>query len=152
MKKAWISLRALLYVAMLAGGPGCGGDDGARHHAQVPEYVLGFANATGSETADVRLRWKVDGVDVQHDGRSLPPDGQDELHSLSDPIPATGTIFWETADGKQHQQDIEVAKRVPDIEHFSGTLWFKITADGVVVVPLTDEETRRLVREHKPYP
>jgi hypothetical protein len=152
MTTARILLPAFFCTAFLAFESLVGGDASARPHEEVTRYSLGFANATVSETGRVRLLWKVDGVDVQHNGRSLPPEGQDEMHSFSDPIPEKGTILWDTPDGKQHRQEVEVAKRVPDIQHFSGTLWFKITADGVVVVPLTKEETLRRVREHKPYP
>ena len=43
---------------------------------------------------------------------------------------------WKTADGKTHEQKVEVASRVPDIKNFTGSIVFKFTEDGVTIVPI----------------
>ena len=45
-----------------------------------------------------------------------------------------------------------MAERVPDTKSFSGTVWFKITHDGVRVIPLTKEQMHDLAAQQKEYP
>ncbi|MDB5330320.1 MAG: hypothetical protein JWP03_1471 [Phycisphaerales bacterium] len=156
MKRAWISLGIFLGLAMLAGGLGCGGDPFAnRPRTRVPHYALGFANATGAAVDEVKLDWTADGMDL-HDGAgflSPSPDATKESNEAPDPIPPKATLSWLTADGQKHKQELEVASRVPDIAHFSGTVWFKITPDqSVRVIALTKDEMLQRAIASKPIP
>ena len=53
-----------------------------------------------------------------------------------DPIPEAVLASWTTADGKQHQQVVEVAGRIPDIANFTGIIVYKFTDKGVVISPV----------------
>jgi hypothetical protein len=64
-----------------------------------------------------------------------------------DPIPARATIRWRTADGRHHEQEVEIAGRIADPKHFGGTIYFIYRRDGTwTVVPITDDEAIRRMK------
>jgi hypothetical protein len=80
----------------------------------------------------------------------LSPDAEGASDAQPRPIPEKATVRWKTADGKAHGKDVEVAKLIADPPNFSGTIYFKFTADGsVAVVPLTYDEERRQAEHGK---
>jgi hypothetical protein len=59
------------------------------------------------------------------------------------PIPKEFTVKWQTADGMAHSQKAERPPIKPDEEHFSGDVWFRISGEGISIIPLTSEEEVR---------
>ena len=47
------------------------------------------------------------------------------------PIPEKVLVSWKTADGKSHEQTVEVSSRIPDIHRFQGSIYYKFTDSGV---------------------
>ena len=120
------------------------------YRVREPEYSIGFYNATSTAITDCKLDWKDHGTPQWSGGGIIPPSGFKAAHFERDPIPEKATLSWNSADGRHHSQDFDVAKRVPDVKRFSGTIWFRIDDHGAKVVPLTyEEEDRRASEEHK---
>jgi hypothetical protein len=101
---------------------------------------------------EVHSRWHENDFDY-HDGAGKLSAGATKITSMApDPIPRQVTITWRTHDGKAHEQTLQVAANVPHIDSFSGTIFFKITDAGVVLVPLTDKQIEDLAVQGKDYP
>ena len=66
------------------------------------------------------------------------------------PIPEVGTITWDSLDGTKHQQQVVIAKNVPDIEHFKGTIFFRFDGKEWQVRPMTDAEERQRAIDGRP--
>ena len=136
---------ALLLTVLGACSLGCGGAD--YWHARNPPYTDGFYNATGQELRDVQIDYEVDHKPYRLGGGLMVPTAVASIEFAPDPIPERVTLSWRTPDGELHHQELAVASRVPDLKHFSGTLYFCISQDGLRVVPVTyDEEHRNAVR------
>jgi hypothetical protein len=109
-------------------------------------YNVAFTNETAEELTGVGLHWAMRGQFANPGAGSLGPGGSGGMYGLGlhpPPAPLTATVEWKTPDGKQHRQGVEVRKFVPEPEKFNGTIFFKITSDGVKVVALTFEEMLR---------
>jgi hypothetical protein len=117
--------------------------------SDLPEYSLGFYNDTGTQITDSRADWHADGIAHFDGGGVLSPGADKVSHRDPRPIPSKTTVTWKTVDGKAHIQEVEVAKLVADPPKFSGTIYFKFTADDhVTVIPLNSEKgSFRLCRE-----
>ena len=118
----------------------------------IRDYAIGFANATAEELSRVGATWTANGKTLRESAGILVPTGYKEFNEEPDPIPGRAEVSWRTPDGRDHQQQVEVASRIPNLAAFSGTIFFKITDGGVQLVPLTNAERDRLADEHKPYP
>jgi hypothetical protein len=118
-----------------------------------PEYSIGFFNATDGHISEARADWQTGGVAKQQEGGVMNAGADAVFHEQPRPIPQKATVSWRTSDTTMHHSDVEVSKLIADPATFSGTVYFKIAADGSVkVVPLTYEEIHRLAFAHKPYP
>jgi hypothetical protein len=113
-----------------------------------PPYSIGFYNATNQRLDEVFARWSVKGFPWLAGAGILSPDPQHYGQGASsdfqpDPIPQSVTLTWKTPDGQRHERLMAVAEKVKDLKGFAGTIYFKFTDAGWVVVPLTDEEMHR---------
>ena len=132
---------------------GCGSsifDSGP--HARWPDYAMGYANRTKGTLSDVGAHWKWKGQDYEWGGGEFGLGTIKQYHGAPDPIPASALVTWKTPDGKQHSQTVEVAEKIPNISWWAGTIWFKITDNGVEVIPLSDQEMHKLAQAQKEYP
>jgi hypothetical protein len=122
-------------------------------HPRNPEYSDGFYNATGQELTGVHITWVADGVPYRVGAGILGPGGTGKVsHFAPDPIPPRVTVWWRTADGEEHSRELEVASRVPDLKTFTGTIWFKFTAEaagGVEVVPMSEDDKLERIRQKR---
>ena len=100
----------------------------------------------------MKAEWVVNGVKYSPAAVLLAPGSRAEYRDAADPIPPSATVIWVTADGKEHRQTLEVAKKIPDIRTWGGAVWFKITPDGVQLLPLCDKQMHDLARAGKEYP
>ena len=125
---------------------------GSSPHARAPSYDIGFANRTRERLNPVRAEWTVDGVKYTPSVGVLSPGSKARWDDAADPIPQQATVIWTTPDGKEHRQTVTVAKKIPGIALWSGTVWFKIKPDGVEVIPLTPKEERSLAEAGKEFP
>lgn len=121
-------------------------------HARSPEYAVGFANRTKEQFSGVKAEWMISGLKYSPTAGVLAPGSRAEYCDAADPIPPSATVIWVTADGKEHRQTLEVAKKIPDIRTWGGTVWFKITPDGVQLLPLSDKQMHDMARAGKEYP
>jgi hypothetical protein len=118
-----------------------------------PEYSIGGYNDTATQIADSRVDWQSEGQHHHEDIGILSPREGKLYGQEPRPLPDKATLRWTTSDGAPHRQEIEIAKLIADPPKFSGTIYFKFTADGrVIVIPLTYDEQERLATEHKKYP
>ena len=125
---------------------------GGGYNARSPEYTYGFYNASGAEIDSAALKYAGEGVPYNIDVGVLASGSRKQWSSAPDPIAAKGTVVWQTADGKEHRQDVEVASKVKDLKHFTGIIWLKFTKDGgVEVIPMTYDEQDRRQEEKKHY-
>lgn len=132
---------------------GCGSlNFGSGPHARWPYYAIGFANRTNEQFSGVKAEWVTNGAKYSPAAGLLAPGSRAEYCNAPDPIPPSATVIWLTPDGKEHRQTLEVAKRIPDIKTWAGTVWFKITVDGVQLLPLSDKQMHDLARAAKEYP
>ncbi|MDB5329178.1 MAG: hypothetical protein JWP03_329 [Phycisphaerales bacterium] len=109
-------------------------------------YHVAFINETAEELTGVGLHWAMRGQFANPGAGSLGPNGGGGIYGLGldpPPAPLTAAVEWKTPDGRQHRQEVEVRKFVPEPEKFNGTIFFRITSDGVKVVALTFEEMLR---------
>ena len=134
-----------LFALVVGGTVGC--------QSNSPEYSVGFFNDGSSLITDGRVDWRIGSTDRHELLGNVGSEGWKVTHSVLRPIPDVATVTWQTADGRTHRANVDVAKKIADPRHFSGTVFFKILADGTVrVVPLTYDEIRRLSYERKSYP
>ena len=144
-------LSGMLLLPLLCGCTAFGGGPGPR----VPEYSLGFYNATGRELTGVHVTWVADGVPYRVGAGILIPTAKAVSHFAPDPIPPRVTVWWRTPDGEDgedgegHSREVEVASKVPDLRSFTGTVWFKFTADGVEVVPMSEAEKLERAKQRR---
>ena len=144
MDMGFMLLPALLTL-IIGGAAGC--------QSNSPEYSVGFYNDNSALISGCRVDWAVDGEKRHELLGDVGAGGPAVTHSVLRPIPRTAKVTWETPDGKVHDSQVDVATCMPDPAHFSGTVFFKVMADGTVrVVPLTYDEIRRLSYEQKSYP
>lgn len=137
-----------LLLIMLGGTSG--GLAGCAVWHDSPEYSLGFYNDTANQIDDSRVDWRVNHIAHFDGGGVLVSEGEAVSHQDPRPIPAEVTVTWKTADGKAHSQRAAVAKLIRDPAKFSGTIYFKFTADGKVeVIPITYEEQDRVAAQGK---
>jgi len=120
---------------------------------QLPEYDNSFWNVTSAPVDDVRIMWRAnDRIVVQTPGNIDPAMyhyvGQ-SMAAAPLPIPEIVSVSWKTADGNAHEQTVKVASQIPDIEHFDGSIFYKFTAEGVVIVPRSYAEQVKNVKEDK---
>ncbi len=125
---------------------------GSESHPRWPNYAVGFANRTKAELSGVSAIWTWRGIDYSMPCGRLNVGSTAEDFEAPDPIPPEITVIWKTADGKEHRQDMVVAKKIPNIVTWTGTVWFKFTEIGVEVVPLSKEQMHKLAQEFKQYP
>jgi len=120
-----------------------------------PPYAIGFYNASNQQLGEAFVRWSANGFPWIAGGGGLAPDRDHRGHGSTDefqpdPIPGKVTLIWKTPDGQRHEQVMAVAEKVRDIKHFTGTIYFKFTDNGWLVVPLSDEEMDRIADQQKP--
>ncbi|HZL37065.1 MAG TPA: hypothetical protein VFC78_17225 [Tepidisphaeraceae bacterium] len=121
------------------------------------DYDYWFYNGTKITIDNATMRWKANGRAQMVGGSILHPGGKSGSGNPDNfpvaPPPKKATVTWQTKpDGKEHQQDIEIAKLVPEGAKFSGTIWIKFTDKGVKVVVLTFDEMEQMLRDNKEYP
>jgi hypothetical protein len=143
----FFQLAPVMVGLLLAAASSCArGPDG-------PEYSIGFFNDTPGQIDNARADWKVDGAARHQEGGVMDPSVEAVFHQVARPIPGRAAISWKTGDGMVHRREVEVSKLIADPAKFSGTVYFKIAADGSVkAVPLTYDEIHRLAFSQKPYP
>ena len=144
-------LQLTTWLLIVIGAPGC---DALMYgfgqpHPRSPRYAIGFANKTHSELHNVHTMWTWKGRDYGASAGILMPGSVAVDNEAPDPIPMFATVFWETPDGHEHHQTLPVSSKIPNISRWSGTVFFKITPDGVTVVPLTEDHIWDLVGEDK---
>lgn len=61
-------------------------------------------------------------------------------------IPVTARVIWMTPDGNLHEAEPEVARLIPDIEHFKGELFFELLDNRVRVVPASGSDVHSFVK------
>lgn len=121
-------------------------------------YAWGYFNTTKTNLDDVQISYPWRTQTMKSGAGFLPPCGPHDLGKREsigfDPIPETVTVTWKTADGERHRQEARVASAIPDLAHFSGTVYFIFVNDGTVkVVPIThDEQERRVSAQLPPVP
>jgi hypothetical protein len=106
----------------------------------LPRYAIGFANDTKQALDDVYVEWPINGEKYMTSAGVLNTGAQAANNEEPGPIPGTVTLHWKTPDGKDHSKELEVAKKVPDIDRFSGTVWFKFQGDDVIVITTGPDE------------
>jgi|SRR5665213_1121774 len=121
------------------------------------DYDFGFYNGTKVKIDKETMRWKANGRAQMIGGSVLDPDAKSGSSNPDNfpvaPPPKKAIVTWQTKpDGKEHRQEIEIAKLVPEGAKFSGTIWIKFTDKGVKVVVLTFDEMEQMARDHKKYP
>lgn len=117
-------------------------------------YDIGFRTVGKTNLNEVQVRWKYKGREHLAGAGFLTPGGtaNDEIAAPQPPLPEKVMVSWKSADGKRHQQELAVRSRVNDPDHFHGTIWIKFNDAGVKVVPLTDEQMRRMRYFQRDYP
>ena len=139
-------------VLLLALTCGCGGAGIFGAHPRNPEYGFGFYNASDQQLTGAKIAWTHRGDPVEIEAGLVPPQLDHIWHFAPDPIPAKATVSWETPDGKRHNRPVEVAAKVADLDHFTGTFWLKFTGgDAVELVPVTEAEADERVKQFRPY-
>src|SRR5690606_4117607 len=104
----------------------------------TPAYGIGVKNATKITFDDVAIEYPTENGEMYRATFGVLVEGRYNKRSFEpNPIPQRATVSWRTPDGKLHKRDVVVADRVPDIRSFKGTVWFKISAEDVTVVPMT---------------
>lgn len=122
-------------------------------HSDEPEYSLGFYNDTPGRITDARADWNADGTPHHESGGVMNAGVEALFHEEPRPIPKSAVVSWVSLDGTKHTDVIDIAKHVLEPRRFSGIIYLKIRADGVVdVVPLTYSERSRLAAEQKRFP
>ncbi len=119
-----------LLAAVVIYGAGCW-PTGSRY----PKYDSEFVNATDVMIDDVQITWTANGENFRQRAGIVSP-GVNSSATMAfspDPIPDRVLATWRTADGKTHEQIVEVASRIPDIQHFTGSVIYLFTNDGVTV-------------------
>ena len=147
-------LRLAIWFLIAFGAMGCDAVplDSQRPHARSPAYAVGFANRTSDDLTNVRAEWTEKGVTYTPAAGVLAAGAVKVFNDAADPIPGTATVIWRTADGREHRQKVEVAKIIPHISTWSGTVYFRIKSDAVDVVALTPKEERKLTEAGKEFP
>jgi hypothetical protein len=132
MDMGFMLLPALL-TFIIGGVVGC--------QSNSPEYSIGFFNDNPDLISASRVDWRIGGNDRRELLGNVGSHGWKVTHSVLRPIPPTVTVTWQTADGRTHNAHVDLAKTMADPVHFSGTVFFKVMADGSVrVVPLMYDE------------
>ena len=146
-------LTTLLTCSLAIALAGCGPlIYGSESHPRWPDYAVGFANRTKAELNGVSANWTWHGVDSSMPCGRLNVGSTAEGFEAPDPIPPEITVIWKTADGAEHRQDMVVAKKIPNIATWTGTVWFRFAEKSVEVVPLSKEQMHELAQELKEYP
>lgn len=120
-----------------------------------PEYDFGFYNLSGKIIRGVDLDCTLNGLPYHNGAGVLSPDltgrGTGAISAFGpDPIPKSVTLKWQTADGKKHQREIEVASKIKDLKTFSGVIYFEFTGQGdndVKVVAFTHAQIDKLAHQ-----
>ena len=120
---------------------------------QLPDYDNSFWNVTSARIDDVRITWQANGKTVVQSPGDIDPAtyhyvGQ-SMAAAPLPIPEIVSVSWKTADGKAHEQTVNVASRIPDIKHFDGSIFYKFSAEGVAIVPRSYAEQEKNVKADK---
>jgi len=139
-------LRVLVLVVSSVPGVAAGCD--ARK--AEPGYSIGFYNDTDATLTNTRADWHANGAAHHEEAGFLSPHAEKASDGEPQPIPEKANINWKTADGKVHSREVEIAKLIANPRQFSGTIYFKFTADGgVTVVPLTYADERKAAEHGK---
>ena len=112
-----------------------------------PYYRWGLTNGGSESVRDVDFHA---GREFAGSGEVRPGLGAATNGPGFNPIPEVGTITWESLDGTKHQQQVVIAKNVPDIEHFKGTIFFRFDGKEWQVRPMTDAEERQRAIDGRP--
>jgi hypothetical protein len=107
--------------------------------ARNPPYDWGFYNASRQNLREVHMTYPYGKGRATATAGILDAGGSKINGSGFDPIPPLGTVTWQTPDGQNHQQDVAISGKVPDLERFSGIIWFVYTGDGWVLKTMTYE-------------
>jgi hypothetical protein len=140
---------AVWIAVILAGAAGCvENGEPARPPIRDPAYAVGFYNAADANLTDVWARWQSHGIPWGASAGFLPPDPTgNAVGKVSDfqpdPIPDCVELTWKTQDGAGHSQHLAMASKIPDIAHFTGTIYLKYVGPGWKVMPLSEAEMTR---------
>ena len=111
-------------------------------HVREPMYNWGFYNPSQEVLQEVKATYQVGDV-RDTPGAGWLRQGSSGRHGPGlEPIPPMVTVSWKTPDDQRHQIALEVASQIPDLEQFSGTIYFVYLGPdhGWKVVPLTAQE------------
>ena len=124
--RRWICIGLFLSVSICSAGCWPAG-------SRYPKYDSEFLNATGSTINDVQISWSANGEDFRQRAGivSQGPDSSKVMGFSPDPIPDKVLATWRSGNGERHEQVIDVASHIPDIKHFTGSIVYKFTANGV---------------------
>ncbi len=119
----------------------------------LTDYDNSFWNVTGETVSGVHVFWEANGQKFMQEPDDIPVAKYDyvgeSMVTAPLPIPEKVRVTWKTADGTPHEQTVAVASRIPDIDHFRGSIFYKFTDQGVMVVPYTYEYQERNVKQGK---
>jgi hypothetical protein len=134
----WRAMSSVILGLLVMAAAGCPTTQpGDQPMARDPDYAFGFINSTDRVLNGVRVEWMSNGSSCIARAGILPPvqpgdvparGGGKRSSGQPDPIPSHVTLYWTSADGRQHECEMAVASMVPDLVHFSGTIWFEFTS------------------------
>lgn len=114
-----------------------------------PRYSWGFNNPTGKNLLDISLEYsqrgeayaiKVDNLPPSPDGAGFLTGARDTFGSY--PVPEMVTVRWKSeANGPIHTSALEVASQIPDIVHYTTTIWLRFSDEKVELVTETVQQS-----------
>lgn len=144
-----LSADALLAICLLVFAHGC-----SPYEPPGTRYDNTIWNVTSADIYNVRLSWEANGQKFEREARQVSPAVYHfigmSMASNPEPIPDRVVVSWMTGDGKTHEQTVDVASRIPDMEHFRGSIFYRFDGRGVTVGPYTYEYQERNVKHGKP--